>query len=155
MLVFSHVAANQGNIMRIRKTRMHSWLLLGLLLALPGVARADCPGGLPGDPAVTVQLFFGRNIKGGGTVDEAAWKDFLAVSVTPRFPAGLTVLDGYGQWRQRATGRVIAEPSTIVLIVTEPSSENWAKFQAVRDDYKKRFSQESVGLVSNQACASW
>ncbi len=46
-------------------------LLLALSLALP--AHAECPGGAPGDPAVTVQLFFGRNIKGGGTVDAAAW----------------------------------------------------------------------------------
>ncbi len=128
-------------------------LLLALLYALP--ARAECPGGAPGDPAVTVQLFFGRNIKGGGTVDAASWADFLAQSVTPRFPAGLTVLDGHGQWQQRSTGRVISEPSTVVIIVTEGTAENWRKFDAVRDDYKKRFSQESVGLVTNAACASW
>lgn len=128
-------------------------LLFVLLLALP--ARAECPGGMPGDAAVTVQLFFGRSIKGGGVVDDAAWADFLAASVTPRFPAGLTVLEGTGQWRQRSTGRVIAEHSTIVLIVTEPTAENRGRFEAIRDDYKRRFSQESVGLVSSAACASW
>jgi len=130
-----------------------SVLLLLLCLALP--ARADCPGGIPGDPGVTVQLFFGRSIKGGGSVDAAAWQEFLAQSVTPRFPAGLTVLEGAGQWQQRSTGRVIAENSTIVLIVTEPSAENWRKFREIREEYKKRFSQESVGLVVNQSCASW
>lgn len=128
-------------------------LLLVLLLALP--ARADCPGGLPGDPGVTVQLFFGRSIKGGGTVDAAAWQEFLGGVVTPRFPAGLTVLEGTGQWQQRATGRVVSENSTIVLIVTEPSAENWRKFGEIREEYRKRFSQESVGLVVNQSCASW
>jgi hypothetical protein len=128
-------------------------LLLALAFALP--ARAECPGGAPGDPAVTAQLFFGRSIKGGGSVDAAAWADFLATSVTPRFPAGLTVLEGNGQWQQRATGKVIAEPSTVVLIVTEGTTENWRRFEAIRDEYKKRFHQESVGLVTSAACASW
>ncbi len=65
------------------------------------------------------------------------------------------MLDGHGQWQQRSTGKVISEPSTIVLIVTEGTAENWRKFQAIRNDYKARFNQESVGLVTNAACASW
>jgi hypothetical protein len=133
-------------------------LLLALSLALPLPARAEAPGpcfGMKGDPAVTVQLFFGRSIKGGGPVDAAAWNDFLATAVTPRFPDGLTVLDGRGQWRQRTGGRIVSEPSTVVLIVTEPSAENWAKLEAIRAEYRERFVQESVGLVANAACASW
>ena len=130
-------------------------LLLALVFALPGAARADCLPGMPGDSAVTVQLFFGRSIKGGGVVDDTAWKDFVAAEITPRFPSGLTIIDAHGQWQQRATGMVTAERSTIVLIVTEFTTANWHKFNAIRDGYKTRFKQESVGFVANTSCASW
>ena len=52
---------------------------------------------------------------------DSEWQDFLATSVTPRFPDGFTVLDGHGQWLERKTHRVIAEISTVVEIVTSPS----------------------------------
>ena len=59
------------------------------------------------------------------------------------------------QWRQRKTGRIISEPSTIVEIVTDDTAETHAKLEAIRADYKSRFAQESVGLVTTQSCASW
>ena len=36
----------------------------------------------------------GRNNQSGEVVDDAAWTRFLEDAVTPRFPDGLTVLDG-------------------------------------------------------------
>ena len=129
------------------------WLLV-LLLAGCSAPQPRCVG-MPGDAAVTVQLLFGRSLKGGGTVDDAAWRDFLARSVTPRFPDGLTVLDGSGQWRQRATGKIISEPSSVVEIVTEGSPETFQRLDAIRADYRRRFDQESVGLVVNESCASF
>ena len=110
---------------------------------------------MPGEAQVTVQLFYGRAMKGGAQIDAAQWADYLAREVTPRFPAGLTVLEASGQWQQRATGKVIREKSTVVEIVTSPSAETWAKVAAVREAYKKRFAQESVGLVTNLSCAAW
>ncbi|MBO0710295.1 MAG: DUF3574 domain-containing protein [Acetobacteraceae bacterium] len=44
---------------------------------------------------------------------------FLRTIVTPRFPDGLTVLDGSGQFRNPLTGAIGSGPSRIVLIVTE------------------------------------
>jgi hypothetical protein len=129
------------------------WLLL-LLLAGCAAAEPRCAG-MPGEPEVTVQLLFGRSLKGGGTVDDAAWRDFLARSVTTRFPDGLTVLDGSGQWRQRATGKIISEASSVVEIVTEASAETFRRLDAIRAEYRDRFDQESVGLVVNESCASF
>jgi hypothetical protein len=117
-------------------------------------SRPDCAA-WGGDPAVTVQLLFGRSTKGGGEVDDAAWRDFLATSVTPRFSDGLTVLEGSGQWRNRATGQIGAEPSTVVEIVTDDTPVTAAKLSAIREEYKRRFHQESVGLVENRAGASF
>lgn len=123
-------------------------LALLLLLALPAHAAPACA------PGITAQLFFGRTSH-GHVIGAAAWRDFLATSVTPRFPDGLTVIEATGQWRQRSTGRIIAEPSTIVEIVTDDSAETQARLNAIRADYKSRFAQESVGLVTTPSCASW
>jgi hypothetical protein len=130
------------------------WLLLLLLFVGCSTAEPRCAG-VPGQPEVTVQLLFGRSLKGGGTIDDAAWRDFLARSVTPRFPDGLTVLDGSGQWRQRSTGRIISEPSSVVEIVAEASPEIFTRLDAIRTEYRDRFDQESVGLVMNESCASF
>jgi hypothetical protein len=65
------------------------------------------------------------------------------------------VLEGYGQWRQRATGRVISEPSTVVEIVTDATLETYRRLDAIRTEYRQRFDQESVGLVVNESCASF
>ena len=129
------------------------WLVL-LLLAGCSATEPRCAG-LSGDAAVTVQLLFGRSMKGGGRIDDAAWRDFLARSVTPRFPDGLTVLEGSGQWRQHSTGMIVSEPSTVVEIVTEGSAETLRRLDAIRAEYRDRFAQELVGLVVNQSCASF
>jgi hypothetical protein len=127
-----------------------------MLLLLTGCAASQprCAG-MPGNAGVTVQLLFGRSQKGGSTIDDTAWHDFLARSVTPRFPDGLTVLQGSGQWRQRTTGRIVSEPSTVVEIVTAASPETFRSLDAIRAEYRDRFAQESVGLVVNDSCASF
>ncbi len=123
--------------------------LLLLLLAGCAAPQPRCTG-IPGDASVTVQLLFGRS-----RTDDAAWRDFLARSVTPRFPDGLTVLEGSGQWRQRTTGRIISEPSTLVEIVTTASPETFRSLDTIRSEYRDRFTQESVGLVVSESCASF
>ena len=128
--------------------------LLLLLLAGCAAPQPRCAG-VPGNAEVTVQLLFGRSLHGGGTIDDAAWRDFLARSVTPRFPDGLTVLEGSGQWRQRAIGKIISERSSVVEIVTQPSPDTFRSLDAIRAEYRQRFEQESVGLIVNASCASF
>jgi hypothetical protein len=126
--------------------------VLGVLL-LAGCAAPPCAG-LAGAPMLTAELYFGR-MAGGARIDEAAWRGFLADVVTPRFPSGFTVLDGYGQWRQRATGRIASEPSTVVVVVAEPGPATLAALEAIRAEYRRRFAQESVGLALTESCASF
>ena len=108
-----------------------------------------------GTPLLMADLFFGRSLPAGGAVTNADWRDFLAREVTPRFPDGLTVLEGYGQWRQRATNRATSEPSTVVIIVTQPGSETLRRLDAIREAYNVRFHQQSVGLAMESVCASF
>lgn len=118
-------------------------------LAAPPVA---CPAGTP---ALVAQLMFGRSIKGGGTVSDADWRAFLATTITPRFPDGLTVLDAHGQWRDRTSGQVVREPAALVEIVAERSARSLARLEEIRAAYRARFAQDSVGLVLGDGCASF
>lgn len=96
---------------------------------------------------VAAQLLFGG-------VEEAAFTDFLDHDVTPRFPAGLTVLEAEGRWRA-ADGRQTRERSRLVLIVAPRSPDPAPALEAIRTEYKLRFRQESVGLLLNRTCASF
>ena len=96
-----------------------------------------------------------RNVRPHRPISDAAWAEFLATIVTPRFPDGLTVLDGYGQWRNPSTGEIGHEASTLVEIVTSDTTETAARLEQIRDAYKTRFGQQSVGLVTTASCAAF
>ncbi|MBV9833354.1 MAG: DUF3574 domain-containing protein, partial [Alphaproteobacteria bacterium] len=78
--------------------------IAALVLTLGGCATAPPPAApsacrAPLKAMTQVDLYFGRNIPGGGEVSDAQWRQFLDEVVTPRFPDGLSVLDVYGQWK--------------------------------------------------------
>jgi hypothetical protein len=89
---------------------------------------------------------------GAGHVSRAAWRDFLAREVTPRFPYGLTAFEAYGQWRG-PDGHIAMEPSR-VLLIWHGADEN-AKIDAIRGAYKERFHQQSVMRVDGLDCVSF
>jgi hypothetical protein len=124
---------------------------LALLAARPALAQCDWMGG---SPRQSIQLLFGRSMPGGGAVSDTDWAGFLAETVTPRFPDGLTVLNGNGQWLSPA-GRLSHEPSTVVLIIAPMAPDLRARLDAVRQAYRVRFHQQSVGLVTSPVCAAF
>ncbi len=68
---------------------------------------------------VRTELYFGKSIPGGGTVTDAAFAQFLDQEVTPRFPAGFTVVPARGQFRQ--SDGVIAREASDMLILILPA----------------------------------
>lgn len=134
------------------------WLSLPLLALLAACATAppqpSCP---PGTQAATVaEAYFGRTLAGRADVTEAEWREFLADTVTPAFPDGLTALDGAGQWRDR-TGRTLLERSKMLVLVlpgTDAAAAR-ARLLPVEDAWKARFSQQSVLTVLRGACVSF
>jgi len=105
---------------------------------------------------LVAELFFGRDKAGRKVVGDAEWSDFLASVVTPNFSDGLTVFDGYGQWRNPATGIIGRSPSVkIVLIAVKRSPELSGRLQTVIDAYKSRFKQQSVGIITRDSCANF
>jgi hypothetical protein len=124
-------------------------LLLG---GCAGVFAPRCPAGQ--ERLRTAQLFFGRQIPGQPAVSEAQFRRFVDEEVTPRFPDGLTVLDGGGQWKG-PQNKLIRESSKLMLIVLPPRADAGARLEAVRAAYKARFRQDSVLLVTQPACVSF
>lgn len=101
-----------------------------------------------------VELLFGMGRKGGGEIGEGEWRGFLETDVTPRFPDGLTVLTGYGQWRDGA-GAISKEPSRVLLIWARPGASNNDKIESIRAVWKSRFGHESVMRVDETSCVSF
>ena len=96
----------------------------------------------------------GRGGQQGEVVDDAAWAAFLDDIVTPRFPDGLTVLDGQGQWRGES-GLVQMERSKLLVILAPPGDEPVRLLDEISDEYKRRFDQESVLRVVYDTCVSF
>jgi hypothetical protein len=90
------------------------------------------------------ELFLGLSKPGGGTVSQDEFKAFLDAEVTPRFPDGYSVIAAEGRWRDAASGITLVEPSRIIMILHEPTSENEQKIETIREAYKKRFNQDAV-----------
>lgn len=125
------------------------------VLALGGCATLSapaCPAGQ--EPMRTAQLFFGQNIGGKPGVSQAEFQKFVDEELTPRFPSGLTILDGGGQWKGDEN-RLIREASKVVVLVLPNRIEASLKLNEVRRAYKSRFKQESVLLVTQAACVDF
>jgi hypothetical protein len=111
-----------------------------------------CAAGL--EPRTTAELYFGRNIGGAPGVSDADWARFVDEEVTPRFPAGLSVVDVSGQWRGEG-GAIVREPSKVLMIVLSGEDGEGEKLDAIRAAYKTRFRQEAVMLVQREACVGF
>ena len=66
-------------------------------------------------------VYFGRNRPDGGTVSDAEWEAYLDSVVTPRFPAGFTVVEAEGHWRGESG--VVEREHTEVLTLLHPGDE--------------------------------
>jgi Protein of unknown function (DUF3574) len=104
---------------------------------------------------LVAELFFGRNIKGRVPLSEAEWAQFAADTITPNFPDGFTVFDGYGQWRNLQTGQIARDPTKILLVAAKRSPDLANRLTALMDAYKERFHQQSVGLITRDSCAAF
>ena len=94
--------------------------------------------------AVRTDLFFGA-----AKVGAASWARFVA-GVTPRFPDGLMVLDGRGQWRGSAG--TVREPTRVPVIYRRDDTASGTRIEAIRAIYRRRYAQTSVLRADRAAC---
>lgn len=132
----------------------------GLALA-PATPRATVPNLVqplacppPSRAHARLELLFGTTKPGGVIVTDAEWQAFLDGEVTPRFPDGLTVMTGAGQWRN-AKGIIFREAARVLLIWHIPGPRTEADIAAIRDTYRQRFQQESVMRVDSASCVGF
>ena len=88
-------------------------------------------------------------------VSEAAWRDFLDKEVTSRFPAGLSVVDVYGQWQGKEE-KVPERIRSKMLIIDYPgTADNDRRIEAIRAAWKQKTGDQSVMKVTQPADVSF
>jgi hypothetical protein len=101
-----------------------------------------------------LELLFGTARKDGTEVTESDWRLFLDNEVTPRFPDGLTVLSGYGQWHVHES-ETAQEHLRVLVVWYARDKQGEARIEEIRRAYKERFDQESVMRVDGVSCVSF
>ena len=127
-------------------------------LALAGCsATVDerCPDGLTA--FTEFNFYFGLAKGDGSLVSEAEWDAFLADTVTPRFPDGLTVYAARGQWLDTATDQLYREPTRVLNILTprDDLDASLAALDEIADRFVERFDQQVVFRTTRAACAGF
>lgn len=120
-----------------------------LLLAVLSLALVGCQSPA-GRSWVRSEIYFGMAKPTGGRVSEAEWRAFVDETITPRFPAGLSVLSAEGQWRG-ADGAIVREPSRVLVLLHAPDRATAAEIDRIRTAYRERFHQEAVLKVTTRA----
>jgi hypothetical protein len=106
---------------------------------------------------VDTQLYFGLGPADDPNkgVSEQEWRSFLDKEVTPRFPAGLSVLDVYGQWQGKDETAPERIRSKDLIIDYPKTAENEARIEAIRAAWKKKTGDQSVLKVTQPAEVSF
>ena len=139
-------------------------LATGLALSAAAVACAGKTNPSPAAPVAHCEvgdssmvrdvLYFGRNRPAGGFVSDAEWQEFLDQVVTPRFPAGLTVVNANGQWRGQ-NGALEHERAEILTLFHAGDESARRAVAEMIAEYKRRFTQEAVLRDRTPTCASF
>jgi len=122
---------------------------MSLTACVSAPPKLACPAGQT--QLRTAQLFL--SLKAPARLSETELRSFLAGEVTPRFPDGVTVVDGGGQWKGD-DNRLIREAAKVVLIVLPAKGDPQAQVEAVRTAYRARFKQDSVVVMPPPACVA-
>ena len=106
----------------------------------------------PGTWFTRTELFFGSLTPDGSVVSEDAFLGFLTAEITPRFPHGLTLLTGLGQFLT-AQGVMHQEPSRLLILLypVEDERDSSEKIEQIREQYKRMFHQEAI-LRADRGC---
>jgi hypothetical protein len=116
--------------------------------------RRICEQVIKGEIFARTELLFGLSRSNGPDITEEEFQGFIDLQVTPRFPDGLTLLAGNGQFKDSA-GNIIQEGSKL-LILLYPFSKDLSKLvDEIRAEYQSAFQQESVLRVDEHSCVSF
>jgi hypothetical protein len=116
------------------------------------IIRGGCTNRDQAQLLARTELYFGRGKPDGSMVTDDEFRAFLDEIITPRFPNGLTVLSGVGQFR--GSSGMIKREGAMFVILLYPAGEkdSSAHIEEIRDSYRKTFAQESVLRVDGESC---
>jgi hypothetical protein len=125
--------------------RLFFTLLAAPTLFVSALPAADHrPAAASAEVWARTELYFGTNKPDSTEVTDTQFQNFIDNEVTPRFPDGLTLLTGNGQFRNSA-GVLIREKSHILILFYPVQTKDAnKKIQDIRGAYKSYFAQESV-----------
>jgi hypothetical protein len=91
------------------------------------------------------ELYFGSNKPDGTAVTPEEFQAFVDAYITPRFPDGLTLLTGVGQFRG-ANGVTERERSVLLILLypVQAAKKSGQRIEEIRSFYEHKFQQESV-----------
>jgi hypothetical protein len=119
-------------------------------------SRQNCRALSSGTLFARTELFLGLSKADGTEVTDSEFQGFVDREITPRFPDGLTLLAGKGQFKN--SRQVIVRESSRLLILLYPlgkGNDSNRKIEEIREGYKKTFQQESVLRTDDLSCASF
>jgi hypothetical protein len=117
--------------------------------------RRPAPRAPVGDLWAQTQLYFGTGKPDGSEVTDEEFQHFLEDVVTPRFPDGLTLLTGLGQYRNSAGAIVKERSKLLILLYPKRNAATNARIEEIREMYKAAFQQESVLRVDTKGRVSF
>jgi Protein of unknown function (DUF3574) len=123
-------------------------------IAVDQPSNLSCKSPLIGQKFTKTELYFGSLKPNQTEVKEAEFTRFLNQEISPRFPDGLTLLKGFGEFKG-SNGKIIQETSRLVILFYPFAAESNQKIEAIRLAYKTRFGQESVLRVDDESCVSF
>jgi hypothetical protein len=100
------------------------------------------------------ELLFGLSRSGGPDITEEEFDHFIDTEVTRRFPDGLTLLSGDGQFKD-ASGAIVEEGSKLLILLYPFSKHSSGLVEEIRTAYKELFQQESVLRIDDLSCVSF
>ena len=101
------------------------------------------------------ELYYGAGrLPADGTKD-TRWENYINEVVTPRFPEGLTLLEGTGQWRVKEGQTPRRNRTRILILIHEDTEEKSRKVDEIRTLWKEISGQQSVLRVSQPADVSF
>jgi hypothetical protein len=109
---------------------------------------------------IRTELFFGLSKPDRTQVTELEFQQFIDREVTPRFPDGLTLLSGSGQFKN-SSDKVVKEPANLLILIYPQDRLDPGKFkqnqkvEQIRKAYKLAFQQESVLRSDELSCVSF
>lgn len=108
------------------------------------------------------ELYFAlrRTGEAGGEANAGPWSDkrwqsYLDEVVTPEFPAGFSVFDAYGQWKNSGDDKVYRLHSKVVVILHPKTDEDEARIERLRTMFKTLTGQESVLRATQPAAVEF